>query len=214
MVSSREISPELNREQSDEVSLEKWKTVGKSRFSLTRVRGRSVVKGSSAPGKKVKRLLCLPLLGTSSSEHYSLEQTPPLSFLYPFFSYLLFFLKKSPSRRDFEKKQNKTKKKQRGRRAPSTALLIDEMFPLPAQLFRPFSLENSQWHPVRFASWFICHISFISLNSLYLSGGSMHLSWLPQRCLQARSRQHSTCGAAALSPRLCRLHEKLIVWCC
>lgn len=62
------------------------------------------------------------------------------------------------------------------------------MFPLPAQLFRPFSLENSQWHPVRFASWFICHISFISLNSLYLSSGSMHLSWVPQQCLQARSK--------------------------
>lgn len=62
------------------------------------------------------------------------------------------------------------------------------MFPLPLQLFRPFSLENSQWHPVRFASWFICHISFISLNSLYLSSGSMHLSWAPQQCLQARSK--------------------------
>lgn len=62
------------------------------------------------------------------------------------------------------------------------------MFPLPAELFRPFSLENSQWHPVRFASWFICHISFISLNSLYLSSGSMHLSWVPQQCLQARSK--------------------------
>lgn len=73
-------------------------------------------------------------------------------------------------------------------RAFSTPLLIDEMFPLPLQLFRPFSLENSQWHPVRFASWFICHKSFISLNSLYLSSGSMHLSWAPQQCLQARSK--------------------------
>lgn len=49
-------------------------------------------------------------------------------------------------------------------------------------------MENSQWHPVRFASWFICHISFISLNSLYLSSGSMHLSWTPQQCLQDRSK--------------------------
>lgn len=73
-------------------------------------------------------------------------------------------------------------------RAFSTALLIDEMFPLPLLLFRRFSLENSQWHPVRFASWFICHISFISLNSLYLSSGSMHLSWASQQCLQARSK--------------------------
>lgn len=75
-----------------------------------------------------------------------------------------------------------------GRRAFSTVLLIDEMFPLPLQLFSPFSLENSQWHPVRFASWFICHISFISLNSLYLSSGPMHLSWAPQQCLEARSK--------------------------
>lgn len=73
-------------------------------------------------------------------------------------------------------------------RAFSTPLLIDKMFLLPLQLFRPFSLENSQWHPVRFASWFICHISFISLNSLYLSSGPMHLSWAPQQCLQARSK--------------------------
>lgn len=124
---------------------------------------------------------------------------------FPFFS---FFKKASQGR---ILKEKTTRKKQRGRAAPSTAFLIDEMFPLPAQLFRPFSLENSQRHPVRFASWFICHISFISLNSSYLFGGPMHLSWLSQRCLQARSRQHSTCGAAALSPRLCRLHEKLIV---
>ena len=75
-------------------------------------------------------------------------------------------------------------------RAFFSALLIDEMFPLPRQLFRPFSLENSQWHPVRFASWFICHISFISLNSLYLSSGSMHLSWAPRQCLQQARSKH------------------------
>lgn len=82
-------------------------------------------------------------------------------------------------------------------RAFSTAPLIDEMFPLPLQLFRPFSLENSQWHPVRFASWFICHISFISLNSLYLSSGPMHLSCAPQQCLQGQIQTHFTRHAAA-----------------
>lgn len=84
---------------------------------------------------------------------------------------------------------NKGLKKFEGRAFFST-LLIDEMFPLPRQLFRPFSLENSQWHPVRFASWFICHISFISLNSLYLSSGSMHLSWAPRQCLQQARSKH------------------------
>lgn len=84
---------------------------------------------------------------------------------------------------------NKGLKKFEGR-AFFSALLIDEMFPLPRQLFRPFSLENSQWHPVRFASWFICHISFISLNSLYLSSGSMHLSWAPRQCLQQARSKH------------------------
>lgn len=123
-------------------------------------------------------------LGTCSSELYSLAQIPlssgvPVYFLSSSFLSFFFFFRKAP--------QEGFKKKQKGR-AFSTALLIDEMFPLPAQLFRPFSLENSQWHPVRFASWFICHISFISLNSLYLSSGSMHLSWVPQQCLQARSK--------------------------
>lgn len=83
------------------------------------------------------------------------------------------------------------------------------MFPLPLQLFRPFSLENSQWHPVRFASWFICHISFISLNSLYLSSGPMHLSCAPQQCLQARSKHilHVT-----LQLQTCIFHLGCVVW--
>lgn len=94
---------------SGEVRLEKSKTVSKSRFSLTRVRGRSVLKGSSALGKKVKQLLCLPLLGTSSSEHYSLEQTPPLSFLHPFFSSHSLFLKKAPQEVALKKNKKKNK---------------------------------------------------------------------------------------------------------
>lgn len=74
-----------------------------------------------------------------------------------------------------------------------------------------FSLENSQWHLVRFASWFICHISFISLNSLYISSGIMHLSWLPQPCSQPDPNTFYTswcCPTALISPWVCGRDEK------
>lgn len=162
LVSSRDISPELKREQSDEVSLEERKTVGKSRFSLTRVRGRGVLKGSSAPGKKVKRLLCLPLLGTSSSEHYSLEQTPPLSFLPPFFSSLSFF-KKSPSRRDFEKKQNNKTKKNKGEEEPLARLFSS----MKCFLFLLNYLGRFHWRTPSGTRWDL-HPDLFVIYPLYL----------------------------------------------
>lgn len=78
-------------------------------------------------------------------------------------------------------------------------------------------MENSQQHPVRFASLFICHISFY-ISKFFIPLQRLHASFMRSTAVFAGLIQpHFTCHTAAagspLPPRLCRPDEKFIVSC-